>query len=184
MHSFSIVSVLATIAAVAQAGNVATFKSIDNVDRTVKFVPSEGHSNIASVQVSGGGSVDVDIPKKWVGNAYAYHKGKKDNGGGMLAEFTYDGWNDIHYFDVSAIVDPNDVDNVSEMWPANDPSNTSGCKKFPCDNVYVLPDDVQTKTTKESHIIVTLGMNGGGKKRSAPVPSKVNRSYALLGPRE
>ena len=109
------------------------------------------------------------------------HKGKKDNGGGMLAEFCYDGWNGIHYFDVSAIVDPNDVDNVSEMWPQSDPSNTSGCKSFPCNNAYVLPDDIQTKTTKDSHIIVTLGMNGGGSKRDVPL-NRVTRSYVLGGP--
>lgn len=181
MHSFSIVSLIAGFAAIAQAGNVATFKSLDTVDRTVKFVPSAGKPSVASIEVAGGGSVDVDIPNGWQGNAYAYHKGGKDNGGGMLAEFCFNGWNDINYFDVSAIVDPNDVDNISMMWPADDSSNTSGCTSFPCNNVYVLPDDIQTKSTKDSHIIVTMGMNGS-KKRSVETPNRFTRSYVLGGP--
>lgn len=182
MHSFSIVSLIAGAAAIAQAANIATFKSTDGIARTVGFVPSAGSPEIPSVKVAGGGSKDVEFPKGWIGNAYAYQAGQPDVRGGMLAEFCFDGWNGIHYFDVSAIVDPKDVDNISEMWPASDPSNTSGCKSFPCDNVYVLPDDVQTKTTKDSHIIVTMHKNGAASKRDVPIPSRVNRSYALGGP--
>jgi hypothetical protein len=38
----------------------------------------------------------------------------------------------------------------------------SGCEEFPCDNAYYLPDDVQTKTTSEDHLITTLGKGSTG----------------------
>ncbi len=69
--------------------------------------------------------------------------------------------------DVSAIVNPADVDNVSELYPKDHPSTpVSGCRNFPCNHVYYAPNDVQTQATTQSHLVCTLGINGIAAKRS------------------
>jgi hypothetical protein len=82
----------------------------------------------------------------------------------MLGEVAFNGWNGLTYFDISAIVNPNDHEGVAEMWPAQGLKPTSGCQLFPCPNAYYLWDDVQTKTTPETEIITTLGKTGSDVK--------------------
>lgn len=175
MQFFKIASILAAAVGAVQAINQVTLKSIDDVDRTVYFTPSAGHEQLGSVEVGAGQSVTVEVPFQWIGNWHAVHKGQPNTGTGMLGEVTFNGWGGKNYFDVSAIVVPEDKDNVAEMWPADEPNTpTSGCKNFPCDNAYYVWDDVQTRVTTQSHIICTLSKNGYAQKRDAEEPQDDN----------
>lgn len=74
----------------------------------------------------------------------------------------FQGWEGLTYYDVSAIVNPNDHSGVKEMFPASElevevKASFSGCPHFPCNKAYYLPDDIQTVTTKSTDLIVTLG---------------------------
>lgn len=158
------------------AANTVTFVSLDDEDRTVHFTPSAGMPEVASVQVKGGQQATSDIPDGWIGNWHAVSDGK-DNAPGMLGEVAFQGWNGFTYFDVSAIVDPNDKNGVKEMYPASSKSPTSGCADFPCDNAYYLWDDVQTKVTPETDLICTLG--SGASPLSARGSTSVKRSFVL-----
>jgi hypothetical protein len=155
MHFATSVLAVVASAAAAQAAAV-TFQSLDNRGRTVYFTPSPGSPEIPSVHVDGGASQTVQFPDTYEGNFYAVIDGRA-NTPGMLGEVKFGGWGALNYFDVSAIVDPNDKNNIKEMYPASAGSPISGCENFPCNNAYYLPDDIQTKSTTENHIITTLG---------------------------
>lgn len=142
-------------AATALAASV-TFVTLDTVERTIYFTPNPGFDELPAVTVSSAAQKTVSFPDAWIGNYYAVKKGAA-NVPGMLGEVNFGGWNGMTYFDVSAIVDPNDHDNVKMMWPAKDTGLTSGCEVFPCNNCYWLPDDIQTKVTNEVDLIQTLG---------------------------
>ncbi|KAK2020676.1 DNase1 protein [Colletotrichum zoysiae] len=160
---FSILSLLGA-ATLAAATNTITFQSLDDVTRTVHFTPNAGLASVDSVEVPGKGEVKVEIPESWIGNWYAVSEGA-DNTPGMLGEVAYNGWNGLTYFDVSAIVNPNDHDGVKKMWPASGAEPISGCDSFPCNNAYYLANDVQTKVTSETDLICTLGKNGAVSRR-------------------
>lgn len=153
------------VSAAAVIANTVTFKSLDNQLRTVYFTPNAGHAEVDSVVVEGGDSVKVDFPEKWQGNFIAVH-GDGPKVDGMLGEVSFEAWAGITFFDVSAIVVPDDMDNIHMMYPVGDEDPTSGCVSFPCNNAYYLWDDVQTKATMESDLVCTLGYNGVEHKRS------------------
>ncbi|KAG6008069.1 hypothetical protein E4U21_005082 [Claviceps maximensis] len=152
--ALSVLALLTSVAAVSASS--VTFWTLDNVTRTVHFTPSEGFAQIKSVTVNNRKKTKVSFPWKWKGNYYAIQKGQK-NEPGMLGEVNFHDWNDMTYFDVSAIVSPKDHNNVQQMWPAQEQWPMSGCQNWPCDNCYWLPDDLQTKVTHESDLITTLG---------------------------
>ncbi|KAH7318481.1 DNase1 protein [Stachybotrys elegans] len=151
---------LVASAAASRAASV-TFWTLDNVERTLYFTPNPESSAIEPVTVNNQQNSTVQFPDTWVGNWYAVQSGA-NNVPGMLGEVQFGGWNGLTYFDVSAIVDPNDHDNVKQMWPAVAQTPMSGCEVFPCNNVYWLPDDVQTKTTTETDLWTTLGSGSTG----------------------
>lgn len=162
MHFISQLAALALTAATLASANTVTFQNQDGITRKVIITPSEGHEKISSIEVEGHGEAKVNFPHGWIGNAYAVSEGNEDNGHGMLAEVTFQGFNDITYYDVSAIVDPNDKDGVKMMYPVSESnkatqSSFSGCKVFPCNTAYYQPDDVQTAWTEDVDLIVTLG---------------------------
>ena len=149
---------LAASAASAIAGTV-TFKTLDSIERTIYFTPSPGSSQLASITVSNAKQSTVTFPDGWVGNYYAVQKGAA-NKPGMLGEVKFNGWNGLNYYDVSSIVDPTDKNNVKQLYPVGEENNKdawSGCETFPCNDCYVLPDDVQTKVTTIDDLIQTLG---------------------------
>ncbi|WYZ38858.1 hypothetical protein EsH8_III_000772 [Colletotrichum jinshuiense] len=154
---FNLLALLGSAALVA--ANTVTFKSLDDVSRTVHFTPNAGLASVDSVEVPANGEIVVDMPIGWIGNWYSVSEGA-DNVAGMLGEVAFNGWNGLTYFDVSAIVDPTDHNGVKKMWPAKGTDPISGCDFFPCNNAYYLPDDVQTKVTTETDLICTLGNNG------------------------
>jgi len=144
---------LLAAASVVSAQNTVTIKSMDSTDRTIVWT---GSSTIADTSVAAGESVDVDVPTGWIGNFYSYSSGA-ENIPGMLAEFAFNSFGDITYFDVSAIVNPDDKEGVYQIYPTESESPVSGCQTFACDNAYYLPDDVQTKSSSSSSFVVTLG---------------------------
>lgn len=150
---------LAAAASSVAAGKV-TFWTLDDKVRTIYFTASPGYPDIDPVTVSNKKKTTVEFPADYIGNYYAIKEGDK-NVPGMLGEVNFGGWHGRTYFDVSAIVDANDHDNVKQMWPASALTPMSGCEVFPCNNVYWLSDDVQTKVTDETHIITTLGSGTG-----------------------
>ncbi|KAG9255427.1 DNase1 protein [Emericellopsis atlantica] len=155
-------SVLALLssAAIASAGKV-TFWTLDDVTRTVYFTSNENKFPMDPVTVSSAEKTTVDFADGFVGNFHAVAEGEP-NQDGMLGEIKFGGWGAMTYFDVSAIVNPNDKNNVKQMWPADSQTPMSGCEVFPCDNAYYVWDDVQTKVTTENHIITTLGEGSTG----------------------
>ncbi|KAF4779966.1 DNase1 protein [Colletotrichum scovillei] len=159
---FNLLTLLGSAALVA--ANTVTFKSLDDVSRTVHFTPNSGLASVDSVEVPAGGEVKVNIPTSWIGNWYSVSEGS-ENVAGMLGEVAFNGWNGLTYFDVSAIVNPNDHNGVKKMWPASGDEPVSGCDWWPCNNAYYLPDDVQTKVTSETDLICTLGNNGVTSRR-------------------
>lgn len=160
-------SALLALAATVQAQNILTFVSTDNFDRTVVITPSAGIQGVDPVSVPAGQTVVVNLVHGFIGNAYAYKTGGT-NAPGMLAEVNFNGWNGLTYFDVSAIVNSADTDNVREMYPAAAPNSPqSGCNPFPCNNAYYLPDDIQTKSTDQTNLIVTLGSGSANSTTAA-----------------
>lgn len=143
-------------AATTVAANTVTFWTLDDVTRTIVFTPSAGNAEIDSVTVNSEKNTTVTFPDGYIGNYYAVQEGA-ESAPGMLGEVTFGGWGGLTYFDVSAIVNPADHDNVKQMWPVKAHEPMSGCEVFPCNNAYYLPDDVQTKVTEEVDLISTLG---------------------------
>lgn len=155
MHSTTFLSAFLATATLTLANSV-TFVSQDSTDRTIVFTPSHGHDEVSSIEVAGNGEEKATLPDDWEGNWYAVAKGKDDEPG-MLGEVAFGGYGGDTYFDVSAIVNKDDNSGVKEIYPAESQDPKSGCKEFPCDNVYVESDDVQTKSTKETDLVCTLG---------------------------
>lgn len=147
-------------AALASAASV-TFWTLDDVQRTIYFTPNPGSAELEPVVVNNSEKKVVEFPDVYVGNFYAIADGD-ENVPGMLGEINFSGWIGLTYFDVSAIVDPSDHNNIKQMWPAETKTPMSGCETFPCDNCYWLPDDVQTKVTHEVDLITTLGEGSTG----------------------
>ena len=152
---FKLLSLLASAAALVSA-NTITFKSLDSTSRTVYFTGNPGMATIQPTRVPGSATIKVDIPEHWQGNFYSVSDGAP-NVPGMLGEVAFQSWAGITFFDVSAIVAPQDHDGVKQLWPASSVAPISGCERFPCAHAYYLPDDVQTKATSESDLICTLG---------------------------
>lgn len=174
MHFSKILSLVGSAALVA--ANTVTFVSLDGTDRTINFTPSAGKAGINSVRVAGGERVKVNIPDSWIGNWHSISAGKTGSPG-MLGEVAFQGWNGNTYFDVSAIVDPNDHDGVKEVYPAQSRSPTSGCENFPCNNAYYVWDDVQTKVTSETDLVCTLG--SGRSPLNSRAEESVKRNFVL-----
>ncbi|KAK3944966.1 hypothetical protein QBC46DRAFT_130994 [Diplogelasinospora grovesii] len=161
---FSFVKVAALLAAAAtlvSAENTLTFISQDSDARTLYFTGNPGHDEIEAVKVPGGKNVTVNIPYGWEGNFFSVTDGAEYKPG-MLGEVAYNSWGGITFFDVSAIVDPNDHNGVKQMWPASAEEPVSGCEIFPCNFAYYLPDDVQTRATHETDLFCSLGNAASG----------------------
>lgn len=139
--------------------NSVTFWTLDHNVRTLYFTPSLG----SPVTVSSDANTTITFPSEYSGNFYAVKQGASQEVG-MLGEVMFNGWKGLTYFDVSAIVNPRDRDNVKQMWPAKSRVPVSGCEVFPCDNAYYQPNDVQTKATKEVNLVTTLGSRSAHQK--------------------
>lgn len=179
---FSTLFTLFGSAALAAATNSITFKSLDDDTRTVYFVPSIGHEELEELKLEGNAATKVEFPQGWIGNWYAVKDGAEKKTG-MLGEVTFNGWNGMTYFDVSAIVNPKDFDGVKMMYPLSAQTPTSGCDQWPCPEAYWLWDDVQTRVTEETELVCTLGNNGivsiDNDDKQDAAPTKVKRDFVL-----
>lgn len=157
---------LAALAAIATA-NTVDMVSQDNKSRQVHFVPQEGSPEIPSMTLSGGETKTATFPDGWIGNWYCVIDGEEDTGNGMLGEVRWNGDSGLTYFDVSAIVNPDDHHNVKELYPKSSKEPLSGCQTFPCSNAYNEPDDIQTKSTPETELECLIGDLSTSKRRYA-----------------
>lgn len=147
---------LLSLAALASA-NTVSFQSLDQIGRTIYFTGNAGLAVIEPVSVPGGQTVTVDIPEGWCGNFFSVSAGEPVVPG-MLGEVCFQAWNGVNFFDVSAIVNPNDKNGVKELFPTGEnPEPVSGCQIFPCNNAYYAPNDDQTKGTTSDDLTCTLG---------------------------
>ncbi|KAM3459498.1 hypothetical protein NHJ6243_006857 [Beauveria neobassiana] len=166
MHfSKTLIGLAASSAAVSAAS--VRFWTLDNIERTIYFVPSRGSPEMDPVTVNNNEKTKVKFDDGFTGMFYAVPKGaeKKD---GIIGEVRFGGDEGKTFFDVSAIDHPEDHDNIKQMYPVDEDGNAltegpmSGCVVHPCDNVYKLPDDVQTKVTKSADLMTTLGSGDPG----------------------
>ncbi|KAH8805893.1 hypothetical protein F5884DRAFT_464413 [Xylogone sp. PMI_703] len=169
--------VLATAAIASMAAaNTITFVNQDSTARTIVFTPSAGLPEIPSLKLAGSATEVQQIPTGWIGNWYSVSDGQP-NVPGMLGEVAFDAWNGIHFFDVSAIVNPNDHNGVKEIFPKNQNTPMSGCQEtWPCPNAYNLPDDIATLSTTDPDLVCLVG-NLSKRKRSEPEPARFPRHF-------
>ncbi len=167
-------AVAAALAAIV-AANTVDMVSQDSAGRTVYFVPQEGSPEIPSLRLDGGETVTAEFPDRWIGNFYAVRdEADRDDtdgvdGNGMLGEVRFDGSDGLNFFDVSAIVAPDDAHNVKVMYPKNEKSPTSGCQNYDteCPNAYNYSDDIQTKSSEENEFVCLIGDLEATKRRHA-----------------
>jgi hypothetical protein len=154
MQFFS--TLLFSALAALAAANSVHFINQDSTTRTIVFTAQEGLEKYASITIPGFGTADQTFATGWIGNWYAVSEGAADVPG-MLGEVRFDGFAGQTYYDVSAIVNPNDTNGVKEIFPASTNAPVSGCATFPCAHVYVQSDDVQTQASSDSSLVCTLG---------------------------
>jgi hypothetical protein len=169
MHLAISTLVATALAALASAGTIE-FRNLDPKTRNIIFTPQVGMPAIASITLSQSEPTKVvQMPHGWIGNCYAIVDGAPDVPG-MLGEFAFDGWQNLNYYDVSAIVNPTDVDGIKQIWPKDEqPHSGSGCTSYKttCDNAYNLPDDIQTKSSSTGDFICTVGTAPSKKRHHA-----------------
>jgi hypothetical protein len=158
---FAAASALFTL---ASAGTVH-FVNQDSTTRTIVFTPNPGYAEIASITIVGLATADQEFPYGWIGNWYSVSEGAA-NVPGMLGEVAFDSYAGASYFDVSAIVNPDDWNGVKEIFPLHSNIPVSGCQSFPCANAYNKWDDVQTQSTDVNALVCLLGNLSGSEKRS------------------
>ena len=157
----------AALVVLATAANTVNMVSQDSTNRKIVFTAQVGSPEIPSMNLPGGSSQVATFPDNWVGNWYAVSEGMPDTPG-MLGEVSWNGFDGLNFFDVSAIVNPDDHDGVKELYPKQNKTPLSGCQTFPCSNAYNKPDDIQTLSTTESELECLIGnLSGGGRRRHA-----------------
>lgn len=173
---------VAAAASLAGATNTITFRNQDSTPKTVVFTANPGFSSVDTIKVDGDAEKMVTIPQGWQGNYFSIAEGSPNNPG-MLGEVAFQGWNDLTYFDVSAIVDATDIDGVKEIFPVSElkakvKTAISGCSNFPCNTAYYHPDDIQTVSTKETNLVTTLG-GGNAAPSKRDETNLVPRKFVL-----
>lgn len=167
------------------AGGQVDWISQDAINRVIHCTPSPGHVALPDISLPAGQTVTQSHPQGWKGMCWGVMEGGFNKGFGMLAEFTWNGFEDKTYFDVSAIDDPNDLDNIKMMMPAQGSTPVSGCQNIAvgtCKNMYVEPEDTQTQVTPEKHLLVLVGnLNGGAPASRIKRRGPFKRSYAVEG---
>jgi hypothetical protein len=179
---FTIAAFVAAAASLVSATNTITFRNQDSIPKTVIFTANAGFAPVNTVKVEDKGETTVTIPDGWQGNYFSIAEGSPINPG-MLGEVAFQGWNDLTYFDVSAIVDATDVNGVKEIFPVSElmaktKTAISGCSAFPCNTAYYHPDDVQTVSTKETNLVTTLG-GGNAAPSKRDETNLVPRKFVL-----
>jgi hypothetical protein len=165
MQFFSTVLFAASaLASLAAAENVLHFVNQDSTQRTIVFTAQEGLEEIPNLVIDGLATANQTIPDSWIGNLFSVSEGAPFVPG-MLAEFSFNGFAGATYFDVSAIVNPDDTQGVKMVFPKNSNTPVSGCQTFPCSNAYNKWDDVATLSTDDSELVVLLGNLSSERRR-------------------
>jgi hypothetical protein len=147
------------------AANTVEFVNQDSTTRNIVFTAQEGLPTIEAIVIEGLSTANVSFPDSWIGNFYSYNDGSA-NVPGMLGEVRWNGYAGANYFDISAIVDPNDTQGVKMLFPKNSNTPVSGCQTFPCSNAYNQPDDVATMSTTDETIVCLIGNLSNARRRS------------------
>jgi len=175
MQFFSTLLFAATaLASMAAADNIVHFVNQDSTERTIVFTAQEGLEEIPDLVIKGFETVNQTFPYSWIGNLYSVSKGAP-NVPGMLAEFRWNGFADATYFDVSAIVNPDDTEGVKMVFPKNSNKPVSGCQAFPCANAYNKWDDVATLSSTDNEFVVLVGNLSNERRRG--VVARMSREY-------
>jgi len=152
---FSILTV-AGFAGLAAAQNIIEFVNQDATTRSVVFTQNEGLQAIPTLILPGNTIKNVTFPEAWIGNWWSMSEGAP-YAPGMLGEIAWNAYAGSTFFDVSAIVNPADINGVKMLYPKISALPVSGCQTFPCENVYNKPDDIQTLSTTETTLVCLLG---------------------------
>jgi hypothetical protein len=165
MQLFSTVLFAASaLASLAAAQNALHFVNQDSTQRTIVFTAQEGLEEIPNLVIDGLATANQTMPVNWIGNLFSVSEGAPFVPG-MLAEFRFNGFAGATYFDVSAIVNPDDTQGVKMVFPMNSNTPVSGCQTFPCANAYNTWDDVATLSTDDSELVVLIGNLSNQRRR-------------------
>ncbi|KAH8649656.1 hypothetical protein BGZ60DRAFT_389592 [Tricladium varicosporioides] len=172
----TLIAAATALVSVASAGSVH-FVNQDSTTRTIVFTPNAGLQSIPDLIIEGSATANQSFPTGWIGNWYSVSKGAS-RVPGMLGEVRFDGFAGATYFDVSAIVNPNDHQGVKMIFPKNSNTPVSGCQNFPCTNAYNKWDDIATLSTPDSELICLLGSLSNERKRG--MVSRVSREFVTV----
>lgn len=165
----------ATALATMATANSVYFVNQDSTTRTIIFTGQENMASPENLVIEGNQMATADFIDGWIGNWYSVSEGSA-NVPGMLGEVRFDGFNGATYFDVSAIVNPDDHNGVKMLFPAGSNLPLSGCQDFPCSNAYNKWDDIQTLSTDDKELVCLLGTLSSERKRGV-VASRVSREF-------
>lgn len=162
----TIASAALGLATLASAANTILFINQDNNTRNIVFTSEAdlGLAPMPNLVIPGYGSANQTFPNGFIGNFYSFNNGS-DDVPGTLGELRFNGWDNLVYFDVSAIVNPDDHEGVKMLYPLGmslKESSTpmSGCNTVgtvSCLNQYNAWNDIATQATESSDLVCLLG---------------------------
>jgi hypothetical protein len=165
MQFINTILLAATALASMATANKIHFVNQDSTTRTIYFTGQENMASPATLVIEGHKAAIVDFDDKWIGNFYSVSEGA-NNVPGMLGEMTWNAWGGMTFFDVSAIVNPDDNNGVKMLFPMHQNTPVSGCQSFPCSNVYNKWNDIATLSSTDDEFVCLLGNVKEGRKRS------------------
>lgn len=136
--------------------NSVYFVNQDATTRTIVFTSNPGQTSVEPIHVEGNSATYQKFPVGWAGNWYSVRQGATDMPG-ILGEVRFNGFAGATYFDVSAILNPNDNEGVKVIFPAHINEPISGCQNFPCPNAYMDADDLLTASTFSKDLVCLVG---------------------------
>jgi len=160
MQIVNVVFIALAVASFTSALNTVQLGNQDGNTRHIVFT-SEASLNLAHMPelvIAGHTTVTQTFPVGWIGNFYSYNQGTA-NMPGYLGEVEFDGPNGLTYFDVSAIVNPNDRVGVKYIHPVGLSTPNSGCNTSvgTCLNQYNAPTDIATQSISSHALVCLLG---------------------------
>ncbi|KAF7889481.1 uncharacterized protein EAF02_001896 [Botrytis sinoallii] len=140
--------------------NTIEFLSFDKEDRVITFTSHPQCEDLADIHHKGGENFTIEIPLNWGGTVIARKYDAVHPIHRVQAEFQWQGFEGKTHYDASAIDNRTDNSGIRFVYPAGQADVyelRSGCTVYPCDNAYLLPDDVQTKVTRQTDMVIEIG---------------------------
>ncbi|CCD47883.1 hypothetical protein ACHAPC_008201 [Botrytis cinerea] len=140
--------------------NTIHFISMDNIDRILSFTSHPECEDIADIHHKGGESFIMEMPYGWGGTVMAKQYDSVVPVFRVQAEIQWQKFEGKTYYDASAITNNTDNSGIRFVYPAgqgNVHSARSGCTVYPCDTAYLKSDDVQTRVTEQTDMVVEIG---------------------------